>query len=570
MAAPSATLAAGVPIDVQRLVETRLLIQANSGAGKSWALRRLLEQTAGTVQQLVIDPEGEFQSLREAFDYVVCAPDGGDAIAHPRTAKLLARRLLETGVSAILNIYELKAHERQEFVRIFCDTLTNAPKSLWHPALVVLDEAHVYCPEKGKAASTGAVIDLATRGRKRGYGLVLATQRLSKLHKDAAAEAINKLIGRTGLDVDVKRAADELGLRPADAMVSLRALQAGDFYAFGPAFDLPAPRALHVGDVRTSHPKAGQRGIVAPPPPSERIRAAIAAGLQDLPREAEHEARTLEELRQELTVTRGKLTRAEKAAQAAGVPEREVQRREAAAHAQGRAEAAQPGVNGAVADRVLKFLGIAERALNDAQAHLCRAAPPLTRGPAPAAARASRSRVASPARGSGLVTGPQQRVLDALAKLDSLGVTPAPKANVAAFAGYSPNSGGFNNTLGSLRSVDPALLDYPRPGYVALTPAGTLLAQQPDTPATLEALHQAWIDAPCVSGPQGRILRALIARHPADVAKDELAAELGYAPNSGGWNNYLGALRSLGVIDYPRPGHVIATALLFPEAARNA
>lgn len=47
------------------------------------------------------------------------------------------------------------------------------------------------------AESAGAVIDLATRGRKRGQCAVIATQRLSKLHKDAAAEMKNKLIGGT-------------------------------------------------------------------------------------------------------------------------------------------------------------------------------------------------------------------------------------------------------------------------------------------------------------------------------------------------------------------------------------
>lgn len=57
------TLATGSPIDLPRLLETRLLIQANSGGGKSWALRRLLEQTTDQVQQIVIDPEGEFASL---------------------------------------------------------------------------------------------------------------------------------------------------------------------------------------------------------------------------------------------------------------------------------------------------------------------------------------------------------------------------------------------------------------------------------------------------------------------------------------------------------------------------
>src|SRR4051812_48871266 len=101
----------GVDCDLDRLVNTRLLVQANSGAGKSWALRRLLEQTHGRIQQLVIDPEGEFASLREKFDYVLAARQGGETLADPRTAKLLAERLLELGVSAILDIYELKPHE---------------------------------------------------------------------------------------------------------------------------------------------------------------------------------------------------------------------------------------------------------------------------------------------------------------------------------------------------------------------------------------------------------------------------------------------------------------------------
>jgi DNA helicase HerA-like ATPase len=234
----SCSIANGHPIDLGRLLETRMLVQANSGGGKSWALRRILEQTAPMVQQLVIDPEGEFATLREKFDYVICAPHDADAIASPRTAALLARRLLETGVSAILDIYDLKAHERQLFVERFLTALVNAPKALWHPVLIVLDEAHVFAPEKGSSESTGAVIDVATRGRKRGQSLIVATQRLAKLHKDVAAEMLNKLIGRTGLDVDVKRAADELGMTPREAMEQLRPLSPGEFYLFGPALSL--------------------------------------------------------------------------------------------------------------------------------------------------------------------------------------------------------------------------------------------------------------------------------------------------------------------------------------------
>lgn len=90
----SVPLSDSLALDLDRLVDTRLLIQANSGGGKSWCLRRLLEQTHGRVQHLVIDPEGEFASLRERFDYVLAARTGGDTAADPRTARLLAERLL--------------------------------------------------------------------------------------------------------------------------------------------------------------------------------------------------------------------------------------------------------------------------------------------------------------------------------------------------------------------------------------------------------------------------------------------------------------------------------------------
>jgi DNA helicase HerA-like ATPase len=50
--------------------------------------------------------------------------------------------------------------------------------------LVILDEAHIYCPKRdsGEAEATGAV-SLTSQGRKRGCADVIATQRLSKLHK---------------------------------------------------------------------------------------------------------------------------------------------------------------------------------------------------------------------------------------------------------------------------------------------------------------------------------------------------------------------------------------------------
>lgn len=318
-----------VSINVKELARSRMLIQSNSGGGKSYVVRKLNEISAGVIQQIVIDVEGEFASLREKFDYIIAAPTGGDAMAHPKTAKLLAIRLLETGVSAIIDISELKRHEQQTFVRLFFEAMIGAPKILWHDVLVYLDEAHLFCPEKGSAEASGAVIDMASLGRKRGFALIAATQRLAKFNKDAAAELANKLIGRTGLVIDVKRAAEELGMTLKDAIPILRNLNAGEFFGYGPALSRSVEQIV-VGKVVTTHPKPGQRGPKTPPKPTPAIKE-ILSQLADLPKEAEQEARSIDELRHELAVVRKELKAAQKNAPAAESAETAAERRAMAA-----------------------------------------------------------------------------------------------------------------------------------------------------------------------------------------------------------------------------------------------
>jgi len=79
----TASLNSDMSLDFQRLIESPLLVQANSGGGKSWLLRRLLEQSQGKVQQIILDPEGEFGTLRERYNYVL-AGKGGDTLAESR------------------------------------------------------------------------------------------------------------------------------------------------------------------------------------------------------------------------------------------------------------------------------------------------------------------------------------------------------------------------------------------------------------------------------------------------------------------------------------------------------
>ena len=64
---------------------------------------------------------------------------------------------------------------------------------------------------------------------------------------------------------------------------------------------------------------------------------------------------------------------------------------------------------------------------------------------------------------------------------------------------------------------------------------------------------------------KAKILRVLIEKYPSAIDRDDLADAVGMSRTSGGYFNYLGALRSLGVVDYPAPGQVVAKPVLFLE-----
>lgn len=284
-----------VRIDLSNLIATRLLIQANSGGGKSWLIRRILEQSHGQVQQIIIDLEGEFLTLRETLDYLIVGQDG-EIPANIKTAELLAKKLLKLNVSTIIDLSELKHHERILFVKRFLDSLINTPKkeNLWHPCLIIIDEAHQFAPERSKAESTSSVIDLMTRGRKRGFCGILATQRISKLHKDACAETNNRLIGRTGLDIDRKRAREELGFTSKEDEISLRYLDAGEFYAFGPSISKEIIK-VKIGDVKTTHPEPGKNILKASPTPPNIKK--LLKNIIDLPKEVDEELKTKQDFK---------------------------------------------------------------------------------------------------------------------------------------------------------------------------------------------------------------------------------------------------------------------------------
>lgn len=242
-----------VRIDVQELLATRLLVQGNSGSGKSHLLRRILEESAALVQQIVIDPEGDFVTLADAFSHVVI--NGGDY--DEREIAAMGARIREHRASIVLSLESLDIEAQMTCAAAFLNALFDAPREHWFPALVVVDEAQMFAPSASgdvsdtvRRASLSAMTNLMCRGRKRGLAGAIATQRLAKIAKNVAAEASNFLMGRTFLDIDMARAADLLGMERRQAE-AIRDLERGHFLGLGPAISR-RPLAIRIGATRTA------------------------------------------------------------------------------------------------------------------------------------------------------------------------------------------------------------------------------------------------------------------------------------------------------------------------------
>ncbi len=293
-----------IHLDLETLLRSKMLIQGSSGAGKSRTLRRLAEQAFGQTPVIIIDPEGEFASLREKFAFLLVAKVGGDVAADVATAPMLAERLLRTGASCVVDLFELKPKERHAWVAAFLDAMMEAPQSLWRDYLILIDEAEGFAPEHGEGESVAreVVLDVAKRGRKRGFGLVLATLRVSRLDKSVLAEMQNALVGLVTMDIDLERAAKAMGHRRGkardDFATLLADLEPGNFFARGRAF-VPVckvPVLLHIEGVVTTHPEPGARGRAKPPPPPTQIQGLLGQ-FADLPAAAAEQAGELERLR---------------------------------------------------------------------------------------------------------------------------------------------------------------------------------------------------------------------------------------------------------------------------------
>lgn len=581
-------------VELENLLGSSLLVAANTRGGKSFLLRGLLEQTHGRVHQLVIDPEGQLHTLREKFAYVLAAVEGGDVPVTLSTARELPQRLMKLGANAIIDVSEMKKDVRDEYLRLFFEELVELPRALWHQVLVVIDEIHLVCPERGfdESVATRAVVDLASRGLKRGYSLVGATQRVAKFAKSASSDFSNRLFGRTVELVDRERMGKELGL-PRKLWDTFQHLRQGEFYASGPSFGDGVTLA-RAGPVLTLHPRAGQ---VAPPPaPTPDELKEVLAGLANLAQaaaEQEKEAKSREELEQQVRELKAQLlqARAERPAPPTPPPPpvevpvlTEADRQEMA----GAATAIREGLHllaSHVADLDRNILVVGAKVGVQAPApagplppgYLCghfdgrhypRGAlcPPAEAAGAPPATTAAPLRVVPQVelpledqrRPAPVPRTAANELLELLAKLRPDAVT---REKLLVLSGMAE---------AKVRRRLPVMLrlglvkEHGAEKWLAITAAG-LEVVPGVAPATRDELVELWCARLKLLGRV--MLRVLVTAHPRSLAPEELAVEvgkvMGVEPMLKTFRNRLSELRTLGLVADEPNGRICASAGFF-------
>lgn len=534
---------AGEPlsIDLDRLIGSHACIVANSGGGKSGLIRRLLEETHGYIQHIVLDVEDEFYTLRERFDYVIAGGDGGDAPASLETAESLALATLTHGFSLIAQLNDL-GPDAPAFVGRFLEALIGAPRELWRPVLVVLDEAQRFAPNKDgkKTDATPGVKALTAQGRKRGFTAVLASQRIAKIDPNVRGDINNWMLGRVGQALDRRTMADELGFAPSSIEArGLQGLPDRTFWGFGPAISRD-PVLFRVRDVRTTPVRPGQTKIPTPPPADalREILAGLATEVEEQKIETAIAAFDDDAEAGQLLVAKDELI-ADLESEAAGL-------RSELEHLRGiRDDAERYRLSAEAAIEILEEVRRARPLTFEPQAPISEV--PAGGADSLAAGQSGRAETeepltsvsASPRTEAGALRG--RKALDALVARN-VGLTERQWAWVA---GFSIKGGTWGTYRSALRAAG---LVEERDGRWWPTDAGYREASE-DPPAFPAFGHElARASAKKISG-VSKMIETLLKRWPHFTTRDGLAADLGMAASGGTFRTYLGRLRSAGMLE---------------------
>ena len=582
-------------------VTRTLAILAQKGAGKTYTGMKMSELMLREKAQLVcLDPTGVWWGLRSSadgerpgLDIIVMGGEHGDVPLEPTAGELVAAFVVESSRSVALDLSHFESNAAQDrFVTSFAEKLFRLKATNRTPLHLMLDEADSFLPQrpaKNQLRMLGAFEAIVRRGRSRGLGMTMISQRPAVVNKNVLTQVdaliCHRVTGKQDMDA-LTAWIKHWSLDPAQAgkfLASLPSLAVGECWFWSPGwlsrFEQGKVNARSTFDSSStpgpgSTPGKVQMRAVDLSALSAQILATVEHAKANDPRELRQRIATLElalkshrqhaeemgALTQELGIEAGGVAgqsiaavtlrtirdlRARKPAEVSVLTEED---RNVLKMVCAKFDKAEQLIIGITHDLKMSTEGIAW-----IKAKVLGAPPPAAH-PLPPSHK-SKARlinrpepgvpcgVFTPVEGNGTISPAQRKILTVLAQYHP---TPCAKRKVAVIANYKITGGSFNNNLGALRSVGYILSGEP----IAISEAGlAALGSFEPIPGGIEAIHAAIATLP---RPQAAILEALLRAAPGYARTKESVAEAAgmiargepYEVTGGSFLNNLGALRT--------------------------
>lgn len=589
------------PLIPDAALDQHKAVVGKTGSGKTFAAKGIVEaRMRHRRQQCVIDPTGAWWGTRLSADgrspgmeLVIIGGEHGDIPLTANSGAAVARIVAEQGASVVVDTSLLLPVEYTRWFTDFAGTLFSLNR---HSLDLTIDEAHQFMPQDrgGIDRDVSRMLHAGNRlmsgGRSRGIIATLITQRPAKLHKDSLTCA-DTLIAmrviapqdRAAIKAWVDGSGDAAdGKRVLDSLASLQRGEGWVWYPEGGHLERCRFPAIATYD-SSAAPKHGAK---AAPKLGEIKLDEVRGALADAVKEAEAndpaklKARVAElerQLRTQKAPPPDQSVVDKAVASAVAAREREWKRSLDLANVTIADFVGRLRKIGAITDVGADSIVVAgpiatehpksstapprNYALGDAHTSRHRkSCRDMACNGCGASRPAPRSTTLTHATHAGL-SGPQQRILDAIAWWQSLGVDAPSRSQVGFVASIRPSGGHFKNTIGPL--LGGGLL-VATGDLLGLTERGDAAATRPDAAPTLGAYHE-MLRSMMQTGPQRRILDAVIEGGGAAVPLEEIGRACAISIDGGHFKNTTGPLKSLGLI--VRDGDAFApTDLLFPPS----
>jgi hypothetical protein len=182
----------GLRLSLDLVTQTQAIL-AKRGAGKSYCASVQAEEMLKAGQQVVvIDPTGAWWGLkssadgkRPGFSIVVFGGEHADAPLEEDAGEIVAKAIVEHRFSAILDLSLFRKGQMAPFL----ETLYRLNREAMH---LIVDEADALAPQRPfseEARTLGAMEDVVRRGRRRGIGCTMISQRPQILNKNILTQA---------------------------------------------------------------------------------------------------------------------------------------------------------------------------------------------------------------------------------------------------------------------------------------------------------------------------------------------------------------------------------------------